>query len=311
MEPPDPLAAARVVFLIVLAMVASGVVWWVTGILWLAGQRVLPYQRRRPVPWGAFEAIALVGIFIVSPVVVAFIGMAALDIHVPDRAARAATEPDLGHVIVQLLRQEDSAAVLVAAALLTVVVAPVVEELIFRVVLQGWLENVERRLRRRARIRLGWAAGMAPVLTSSLLFAAMHFRTAEPALDANLLTFLVGCQGVASLLTLALGWVLLRLGSGATAADLGFAGKHLAGDVRLGLVAWLAATGPVYVVMIAAAATAAGLGLGDKFAPDPFPLFFLALMLGALCYRTHRVVPAIVLHMAFNATGLLMFAVSR
>ena len=37
-----------------------------------------------------------------------------------------------------------------------------------------------------------------------------------------------------------------------------------------------------------------------------FVAVFLALVLGALYYRTHRIVPAIVLHMAFNATNLFI-----
>jgi membrane protease YdiL (CAAX protease family) len=41
-------------------------------------------------------------------------------------------------------------------------------------------------------------------------------------------------------------------------------------------------------------------------APDPVALFILALVLGTLYYRTHRIVPSIVTHAAFNATTLLL-----
>ena len=62
----------------------------------------------------------------------------------------------------------------VAAA---VVVAPVVEEFLFRLLLQGWLEALERRLAEAdADAAAAPAAGFGPVLLSSLLFAAMHFR---------------------------------------------------------------------------------------------------------------------------------------
>jgi membrane protease YdiL (CAAX protease family) len=37
---------------------------------------------------------------------------------------------------------------------------------------------------------------------------------------------------------------------------------------------------------------------------DPIPIFFLALVLGTLYYRTHRIAASLVLHMAFNATGV-------
>ncbi len=48
---------------------------------------------------------------------------------------------------------------------------------------------------------------------------------------------------------------------------------------------------------------------GIDYAPDPVPLFFLALVFGLLYRRTHRIAPSLVLHMAFNATAVvLMFA---
>jgi membrane protease YdiL (CAAX protease family) len=41
-------------------------------------------------------------------------------------------------------------------------------------------------------------------------------------------------------------------------------------------------------------------------APDPVPLFLLALVLGMIYYRTHRLAPAIAIHAALNATSLTM-----
>ena len=38
--------------------------------------------------------------------------------------------------------------------------------------------------------------------------------------------------------------------------------------------------------------------------PDPAALFFLALLLGYVYQRTHRIVPCIVTHMLFNAASL-------
>ena len=49
--------------------------------------------------------------------------------------------------------------------------------------------------------------------------------------------------------------------------------------------------------------------MGIHYAPDPLPLFFLALVFGMLYHRTHRLAPSLVLHMAFNATSIvLLFA---
>ena len=46
------------------------------------------------------------------------------------------------------------------------------------------------------------------------------------------------------------------------------------------------------------------LHLGHGF--DPIPLWLLAVGLGLIYQRTHRILPCIVLHMAFNAFGLSM-----
>jgi hypothetical protein len=40
------------------------------------------------------------------------------------------------------------------------------------------------------------------------------------------------------------------------------------------------------------------------YGPDPIPLFFLALVLGYLYFRTHRIVPSIVAHALFNAFAM-------
>jgi membrane protease YdiL (CAAX protease family) len=41
-------------------------------------------------------------------------------------------------------------------------------------------------------------------------------------------------------------------------------------------------------------------------APDPIPLFFFAVALGFLYFRTHRIVPLIILHAIFNGASLAM-----
>ena len=39
--------------------------------------------------------------------------------------------------------------------------------------------------------------------------------------------------------------------------------------------------------------------------PDPIPLFFLALGLGYLYHRTHRIIPCIVVHFLVNGLSML------
>jgi hypothetical protein len=93
----------------------------------------------------------------------------------------------------------------------------------------------------------------------------------------------------------------LRGRVGATAADLGWTPKTASGDVKLGLATFAAIAAPIYAVQITFQYL-----LPANLAPDPAPLFFFALVLGALYYRTHRLLPLIVLHAALNGTSLLL-----
>ena len=74
----------------------------------------------------------------------------------------------------------------------------------------------------------------------------------------------------------------------------------LASDLRLGFAAFLAVTVPVYLVWIDAEQL-----LPHNVIPDPIAIFFLSLALGTLYYRTHRILPCIVLHAVQHGGGRL------
>jgi membrane protease YdiL (CAAX protease family) len=111
-------------------------------------------------------------------------------------------------------------------------------------------------------------------------------------------------------LTVLFGVALLRVFSGATLQDLGFVPARFWADVRTGLVAALAVIAPVYLLHNLCYALVRHLVersvLPAQVAADPVPIFFLAAALGLLYCRTHRIVPAITLHVVFNLSGLLM-----
>ena len=119
------------------------------------------------------------------------------------------------------------------------------------------------------------------------------------------LTGLFLAQMAADLLVLGLAIAVLRFAAGATAADLGWKPEKLRSDAKLGLLALLAVIGPVLALQVALMGLVKWTGI--DYAPDPIPLFFLALVLGVLYHRTHRIAPSLVLHMAFNATSIVLF----
>ena len=147
----------------------------------------------------------------------------------------------------------------------------------------------------------GWLAAARPIILTSLLFARLHFRVATPQIALRFLVFLLAGDAGARLLTSAFAVAWLRWRVGATTADLGWTPKNTPGDVKLGLLSFAATAAPVYAVQIASRCL-----LPAYIAPDPLPLFFFALALGTLYYRTHRFLPGIVLHAALNGTSLVL-----
>lgn len=119
---------------------------------------------------------------------------------------------DERHPIVEMLEKHMSFGLMAVSVLSAVVVAPFVEELLFRVALQGWLERISVRPQGDDRV-MPW-----PIVISSLAFALAH--------------------------------------------------------------------------------------LGHGF--EPIPLFFLALVLGYLYQRTHRLWPSMVVHFALNSCSMFV-----
>lgn len=300
------------------------------------GEPILPRQPREPVPWGLGEVLLVAagyaGLWIAAHVVdralfgplpspVASLaapqgkeaiggepGPSPADAEGTGRALEASDRPrppgDVNHPLIRLIRQRPHWTTLVGALVVAVLIAPVVEEFLFRLVLQGWLESVETRARHFWAVGQR-AEGVAAVLVVSVAFAALHYREAEPPAQAEALMREFGCHAMASLATLFFGLVLLRGLSGATLEDLGIRWGMIGADIRLGLGVFLTIAAPMYGVQIALSLILPAL-VSRAIAPDPVTLGLFAMVLGALYSRTHRIVPAITLHMALNGTSVLL-----
>jgi membrane protease YdiL (CAAX protease family) len=201
-------------------------------------------------------------------------------------------------LLVALVRRHQPGTLLLCC-FAAIVAAPLAEEFFFRLLLQGWLESVEGRWRKQFRpLRRLWP-GLLPVLLVSALFGAAHFRLAkEPGnVDALLAQYVL--IGVAEVLTVAFAVGYIRFRTGATAADLGFIREKLPRDLALGLAAVVLCVPLLFSVQWVAASI-----LPKKDAADPVTLFFFAAVMGIIYFRTHRIVPSIVMHVAFNALNL-------
>jgi membrane protease YdiL (CAAX protease family) len=305
--PRDAEAPLRVlcdptILLAAVACAACAVVWTLIALRWLHRRPLLPFQRRRAVPWRGIDvAITVLAYYCLMPALLVCVSKVGLGLPNSVLSDAAHSSPvEKGHAIQQVLSQKSGSPwPMLLGAISAIVVAPITEELIFRLILQGWLESVERRMRRQMRWLRRIVVGLLPVTIVAVLFAAIHFRTPEQRRDPSTLVvqlqlFVVHCVIV---VVLSVAW--LKYAAKATWADLGIVPAKLAEDVKLGLLAFVAVTPPVYAVMFAA-----GKLLPENSVPDPIPLLFLGLALGVLYYHTHRIVPSIVLHSAFNAVAV-------
>jgi membrane protease YdiL (CAAX protease family) len=299
---------------------ASIVVWLQIAVLRWRGEAILEYQARSPVPWGAvaiLPAVAfmllalfsdpaerppqeliddpwesaqhLVAAMVLQAMMTALvIGIALLaratrrDLGIP--TARQVTH-DVGlgvatflaavapvhcvqalllylteqqelsnHPLVKMVSgEEPQLGVFVLATIAAVIVAPICEEILYRLVLQGWLEKWEDE-------RLGWQVmGSSGEVANDDPGLAVNTPVPEscsaPAVEA-----IPPKRGVAGLPH---GWFPIL-----TSAAL-FGAAHYG------------------------------------YGPEPVPIFLLAIILGFVYQRTHRIIPCIVAHSLFNALTMI------
>jgi membrane protease YdiL (CAAX protease family) len=291
-------------------ILATIYVWLSLCSRYLSGQPVLPtYRPRRLAPW---KGVDLLLIYFVYVLVVFTIQFGAfflknsagreIDQSEENRPIAEQKEKTTEHPAAQLAKNKDPR-IFALNFIVAVAIAPIFEEFIFRALLLGWLEAVERRrIRRLSRFFRCLPQGILPIVLSSLLFAWPHFRSESPAAEESNLILIMSVTGLVSLLVFAFSLVWLHRHSGATARDFGWDAERFWGDVVLGFSAFLAVAVPIYALQIDLATYI----LPEKYAPDPITLFFFAVVLGLLYYRTHRIVPSIVLHALLNASSLAL-----
>ena len=180
--------------------------------------------------------------------------------------------PSEGHPLIKLLEEQANPLLFVAAFVVAVVVAPVCEELMFRLLLQGWLEKWED-------LRLGWR--------EAAINDEARMTNDELQMPETIPTT-TGDEGLAS------DQSLFDIRHSSLAPTL---------PPRIGLGGLPYGSLPILISSVLFALAHVGYG------PEPMPLFFLALILGYVYQRTHRIVPSIVAHALFN--GMSLFALWR
>jgi membrane protease YdiL (CAAX protease family) len=169
------------------------------------------------------------------------------------------------HPVLELLRNTAGPAEILAAVLSAVVVAPLFEEFIFRIFIQGWLEKAFAMPQRHEE-PIAHAADVSE----------------EPALPTLEIAAAPGAENP---------YVSPALYSSETPQPQ----PQMPDSARPAVI-------PILLSSILFAAVHV-----DAW-PSPIPLFPLALILGYVYWRTHRLLPCVVLHALFNGLSVLAVA---
>jgi membrane protease YdiL (CAAX protease family) len=332
--------------MLVMAILAAGVVSWVLAALKVAaGQPIVPWSRRRPVPWGLLDLAGLFVLYVVSIIVMrlflsamgwlpevvtetdltladkgvlvwANIGMqiGLLVIALPVIALHtAATARDFGlagrelahdlklgvigfvmlappvyaiqgvlvyfwkpskHPLMEMFKQSPDTGFFVVLLIAAAVMAPIFEELIFRVLFQGFLEKLFSFRGNALELLVGRlpAGAIAPAPELATADAGIVFRPAEAAENPFLPSVIVSGEVVAA-----------ELADPAEQPEL------------RGFRSW-------FPIVCASAIFAL---LHYSHGPDWVALTLLAAGMGYLYQRTHSLVPSLVVHALINSLSML------
>ncbi len=184
------------------------------------------------------------------------------------------------HPLVQLLLETQDSATVVLSVVIAAVAAPIVEELLFRLVLQGGLETAEARA-------LAAVDPPQPIATSAM-------EPDAPGLTDNVYAAPHASDGPASA-----SGNPAEVPPGSSPSDTPEIVTSELPKARI----WGLPMG-IWPILISSALFAL---MHWQHGPDPIPLFVLAAGLGYLYRQTHRLLPSIVVHILLNSCSLTTF----
>lgn len=329
MQATAPPAAVALVGL----LAAGSLAMWLLAVRRLrAGEPLVPFEPRRPVPWGVVEFVLIIALYFMIGGLAAWLftdtfdvvpesqvptlqGMLALGLAsllvigcgaVLIRGVAGATWRDLGlsrrhllsdvllglaaglaitapvyaiqsilttlmkfeseHPLIEMVERDRGFTIFAVAVFLAVGVAPLAEEFLFRVLLQGWLEAWQMRGRAERQLNVEMLGSIAAKIENAESPQVVSVDSDNPYAAPLPTTDTIPIETQIELTAgqLAPGW------------------------------APLVASAVIFALLHATQG------------PDPIALFPLALVLGYLYRQTHRLVPSLVAHAFLNGNSMLL-----
>jgi membrane protease YdiL (CAAX protease family) len=269
---------------------------------------------RRPVPWGMIDVLIIFLLHTATPTLCYDLiqsnelflwteseqEVVATEDMENDKSNTSDSEEEArSHSALRVIQGLRSKSGLWIVFFVVIVVAPLLEEFRYRLVLQGAIEKYERLLRHPIPLGRVGSRGLLSISMTAVYFASVHARSPDATFDMADAFQALAAQCVAFPFVM-LGSIAFLALRGATLKDFGVQTDHFFQDVRTGVLTFLLIALPLYGVQVS---------LSELFPDrvvDPFTLFPFAIVLGFLYFRTHRIVPSIVLHMSLNATSVVL-----
>ena len=206
-----------------------------------------------------------------------------------------ADSPKTHHTVMEFLVKTPSLKKYLFIFCYAAILAPILEEFIFRLLFQGWLDAREREIFARRKGN-GWRS----VLVTTVLFCLMHYRSAESEYPSEeILGIQFGILFMVSISVLLFGIWLLHGKLGLSFREIGLDLSHWKSDFCLGILAFAAFALPSYLLQGLVSPL-----LSEYCASDFIALFPISLIFGILYWRTRRLLPSIVTHCLFNGFSL-------
>ncbi|MDO5579845.1 MAG: CPBP family intramembrane metalloprotease [Planctomycetia bacterium] len=314
---PDPLgggAQKRIFLLILLAVILLFLARYLYKIAEYKSRAVrwmIPFHRRRPVPWSLGDAI-LIGIFFISVPAFFYQGYHAIPeeyrpvLEWSADSSETGKEADLKEdrelskahpltqILVQIKSQGNYGLIFFLCFFTGVIAAPITEEFVFRVVLQGALEKYFHSAANWGRSFYIKGRIIGTILIPALFFAFIHIRSSETASDPNALLAGILIMPFAHLFTMIFAICWLKLLYGARFFDFGFSLKHFGSDFLKGVLVFFCLLTPLFLLQFVLRNT-----FPDQIT-DPIPIFVLAVALGIHYWFSHRIASIIAIHFMLN-----------
>ncbi|MDR2642209.1 MAG: CPBP family intramembrane metalloprotease [Planctomycetaceae bacterium] len=211
-------------------------------------------------------------------------------------ASAETTEKASKHPLVQLLSKDKRILTVLIVFICAVISAPLTEEFLYRGVLTGWIANSAKAY--FGQLGLNNKATKIFTVILAICFPALFFATLHagnnPEHSAKILLATILAVTLSNFTTLAGGIYYLTKIRKFTFEQIGFQNGKLRVDILTSVL--------VSVLVIPPLLLLTGV-LREKFPTlvvDPFPLFFFAVVLGAIFLITHRLLPCILVHAMLN-----------